>query len=139
MATPQTPVLSLDTIIPRPTVRIDGKDYQMRSADEFAWLVYRGKAGLFRKAATLMVLPRRTVAQDKEVERLLGPLVQELVLAPAKVLTRLSDAQRFQVLEVFSQLLQTTRTSGRAGANAVPGRSSSGGRRSSRKTTSASK
>jgi hypothetical protein len=139
MATTPTPVLSLDTIIPRPTIRIDGKPYQMRSADEFAWLVYRGKAGLFRKAATLMVLPRRTAAQEKEIERMLGPLVQELVLAPAKVLARLSDAQRFQVLEVFSQLLQTARTTtGRAGANAMAGRSSRG-RRSSTKTTSASK
>jgi hypothetical protein len=136
MATPQQtpPVLSLTTLIPRLTIKIDGKPYDLITADEFAWLDYRGKAGVFREAAPLMVLRRRTKKQEKDIERLLGPLVQTVVKAPATVLARLTNAQRVQVLEVFSRLLPTKPL-----MSAVQAGAPTRGRRSSTKTRPASK
>ena len=126
------PILSLSTLVHRPTVAIDGKQYELRTSEEFAWMIYRGKADAFRKAGQLLQLRKRSVKQEKELSRLLVPLVQGILVAPPAVLARLSDDQRFQILTVFSRLLQTpARTVG-----ATPGRSASA---SSTKTKSASK
>lgn len=130
MATPKhDPVLTLSTVIERPTITIDGVPYQMRSADELPWLVYRDKANVYRRAAPLFTLKRRTAAQTKELQRLLHPLVASLLVdVPAKVLAKLTDDHRLAIVATFSQLLQMNpQVVGAMAAAAVtkPGRASS--------------
>lgn len=115
MATTKAPVLSLSTIIQRQTVAIDGKPYEMRSADELPWMVYRGHANLFQRAGVLMTATQRTPAQEKQLEALLKPLIAAILIAPKAVLAKLNTDQRWAVLMVFSALLPTQKT--KAGAS----------------------
>lgn len=123
------PVLTLSTVIDRPTILIDGTPYQMRAADELPWLVYRDKANVYKRAAPLFTLARRTPAQEKELKRLLHPLVASLMVdVPAKVLAKLTDDHRLAIVATFSQLLQMNPQvvgAMAAAAVATPGRASS--------------
>lgn len=112
MATPttRTPVLDLSTVVQRPTIKIDGKTYELRTAEELPWLLYRGYAGTFQQAGALLANPNRTDQEDSALEKLLVPLVQAIVDAPKAVLKRLSNDQRWAVLTVFSQLLLAEKT-----------------------------
>jgi hypothetical protein len=111
-----SPVLNLTTIVTRPVITIDGTPYELRSPEELPWLAYRGHAEVFRKAGPLLARATRTPAQEAQLERLLGPLVEALVIAPKPVLVKLSHHQRFAVLEVFSRLLPTATKTRPAGA-----------------------
>lgn len=122
------PVLTLSTVIDRPTILIDGTPYQMRAADELPWLVYRDKANVYQRASTLFTLPRRTPKQEQELNRLLPPLVASLMVdVPAKVLAKLSDDHRLAIVATFSQLLLANpqAVGAMTAAAATPGRASS--------------
>jgi len=131
MATPskRDPVLTLSTVVDRPLINIDGALYQLRTADELPWLVYRDKANVYRRAAPLFMAKRRTPAQEKELKRLLHPLVASLMVdVPKKVLAKLTDDHRLAIVATFSQLLQMNpQVVGAMAAAAVttPGRASS--------------
>lgn len=135
MATTHEPILSLSTVVKRPTIEIDGTAYELRTRDELPWLVYRGYADTFKRAGELLQVLNRTDEQEEELNRLLPPLTEALVQAPKKVLAKLNNDQRFAVLTVFSQLLLATTTK-TAGATARQGRTRrKGDGRSSTKTT----
>jgi hypothetical protein len=130
MASPKRdPVLTLSTVIDRPTILIDGTPYQMRAADELPWLVYRDKANVYQRASTLFTLRRRTPKQEQELTRLLPSLVASLMVdVPAKVLAKLTDDHRLAIVATFSQLLLANPQAVgamAAAAVATPGRASS--------------
>lgn len=106
MATTKTPVLSLSTLIERQVIAIDGTHYELRTADEVPFIVYRGYAAQFRRAGELMQ-KRRSAKDEKELEALLVPLMEAIVIAPKPVLKKLTTDQRWAVLMVFSSLLPT--------------------------------
>lgn len=102
---PATSGLSLSTVIKRPTVTIDDTPYEMRSADELAFLVYRGYANKFNQAAALMQKMLRTEAEIKELDALLVDLCEAILLAPKEVHDRLDSGHRFAILVDFSSRL----------------------------------
>lgn len=106
--TASAPVLTLSTVIDRPQIAIDGRLYSLRHADELPWLVYRDKANVYRQAAALFSLKTRSAAQERELQRILPPLVASLVVdAPATVLRKLTDDHRLAIVATFSNLLLT--------------------------------
>lgn len=102
---PNTPVLSLSTVLERQRIDIDGTLYELRHPDELTWLVYRGHADTYRQAATILTTPERSPEQAAQLDALLPALMRVLVVAPDAVLDRLNNDQRFAIATVFSWLL----------------------------------
>jgi hypothetical protein len=102
------PILSLSTVVTRPTIKIDGKLYEMRAADEMPWLEFRRHAGVFREASQLMARMEDapTKAEVDRLHRILPDLVSLLVLdLPRAVLAKLRPEQQLQIVASFSDLL----------------------------------
>lgn len=117
------PVLDLSTVVTRPKIRIDGKLYELRSADEMPWLEFRRHAGLFREASLLMgrMEQNPTKVEVARLRTLLPGLVSLLVLnLPRAVLARLRMEQQLQIVATFSDLLlaKNPRLAARIKANA---------------------
>lgn len=98
----KVPILDLNTLIERPTIKVDGKVYELLSPDELSIL---DSQRLTRWGREIEVL-----ATDEEKSDELDALVSQAarkVLAdmPDKVFAKLSASHRFSVVEVFTGLL----------------------------------
>lgn len=105
MARP-TPLLDLDTLIVRPTIRVDGEPYELLSIDELSILDSQ------RLTAWGHEIEALSGSGDEEDGRKLGGLVatvarKALVDMPDDVFARLSEAHHMSVAEVFTGLLLT--------------------------------
>ncbi|MBB5987434.1 hypothetical protein [Sphingobium lignivorans] len=135
------PLLDLDTIVTRPSIRIDGALYHIVAPSELSIKQSHQLAAAARRLEELNKLPALRDDDAAELVRIVLD-VSETVLAPipADVRARLSDAQRMSVIEVFTLLLLKERLGTVAatmtdqpstGATSSPGSSASmGGRRS---------
>lgn len=116
-----TPILDLGTLASRPTVRIDGKSYEMRTSDEFTYLVYRQYQRQFQRLGVLLKKKRASQAEEKEQVRLLEDVVRKILLAPDAVHARLRDTHRLEIVKAFfSQRPATTRPAVRGRRRAQP-------------------
>lgn len=117
------PVLSLSTIVTRPTIAIDGRRYELRAADEMPWLEFRQHADVFRESSALLTRMEQNPTKQ-EIARLttiLPTLVSLLVLdLPKAVLKRLKPDQQLQIVATFSDrlLAQNPRLAAQIQANA---------------------
>lgn len=102
------PTLDLGSLNDRPTVRIDGKTYEMRTRDEFAYLTYRSQQRSFDRLGALMRKRRVTKAEEQEQARLLDAFVRQLVIAPEAIHDRMRDSHRLEIVKFFSSLLPMT-------------------------------
>jgi hypothetical protein len=105
MAQPQPANLDLGSLKDRPTVTIDGKKYEMRTSNEFAYLVYRSHQRRFERLGTLMRKRRPTKKEEQEQARLLDDFARHLVIAPDAVHEKLRDSHRMDIVLFFSKLL----------------------------------
>lgn len=94
------PVLDL-TLNDRPTIRINGKSYEMRTSDEFAFLTFRQHQRKFQRLGELLRKKKTTQAEEKEMARLLDEFVRELVIAPAAVHDKMRDSHRLEIVKAF--------------------------------------
>lgn len=104
-----TPILDLGPLLDRPKVRIDGKLYEMRTADEFTYLIFRQHQRRFMRLGKLLRKKRTSAAEEKEQARLLDEFTRLFVLAPEAVHAKMRDTHRFEIIKSFSDRLQTTR------------------------------
>lgn len=112
----ETAILDLETLIKRPTIRIDGKLYELRAPDELSvldsqWLTTAGKR-----------IEQLAAAGDPEgkLPELLEAVVRRILVdVPDDVLARLSEAHRMAICEVFTVLLLRRRM---AVAGAIAGK-----------------
>lgn len=109
MAQTATPILDLGTLVDRPKVRIDGKLYEMRTADEFSYLVYRQFQRKFQRLGELLKKRRTTQAEEKEQEKLLDEFVRQLVIAPEAVHARMLPHHRLEIIKAFFSLRPTSK------------------------------
>jgi len=110
------PVLTLSTKDTRPRISIDGTLYPLRIVmEDIPWLRYFNEAAKYRRCGQLLAKKPRTDAEDRELDRLLGPLTECLVDAPPAVLRKLTSDQRWAIVTVFSVLRPATKTTGAAG------------------------
>lgn len=104
------PLLDLSTIVDRPTVRIDGKLYELRSRDEFSILTYQQQLQKYRNLGALLQKPKLSKRQLAETARLADGFCRTILMAPPAVQARLTLPQRVSIISVFSQLLPDQKT-----------------------------
>lgn len=98
------PVLSLDTLIVRSFVSIDGKPYEMRNAEELSILHFHsiGKHG--KKVEALLSEAELSDEGVADLDVALRTLVRIILIAPDEILDALSDAQRVAITTTFTEL-----------------------------------
>lgn len=111
MADPQTPtrqnVLTLDTLIDRKTVTIDGREYELRPIDDLPLFDYQR---LIRFGERVDVLIHATGEPTPEQEREFNALMDELMgfafeePPPPDVMKRLGTRKRLAIWRVFQTL-----------------------------------
>jgi hypothetical protein len=103
-------LLNLDTLVVRPRISINGKSYEILSPDELPVLTSHLLASKGKRMEALM---NQAALADEEQDELcsvvcaLSDTIMEPV--PAAIREKLSDPQRFAVIEAFSTLLLTTK------------------------------
>jgi len=99
------PILDLDTLVERPTIRVDGKLYEIRSHDELSVLDHHRLVQQGKRLDELMARPELDADSRAEVGTLLYEISDFVMVGvPAQVRAKLSDAQRASVAEVFTVL-----------------------------------
>lgn len=100
------PILDLETLIKRPTIKIDGKSFEIRTPDELSVL----ESAWFSKKGREIAEAAKQDNQD-EVETLMAEVVGRCVVdLPEDVLTKLSGAHKAAISELFTQLLSQHKT-----------------------------
>lgn len=113
---PTVPLLDISTLVTRAKVRIDGRNYDLRTSDEFSYLTLRGHGDAFRRMGVLMGRIRTLRPHEqKELSRLLDQFCRQMLIAPDAIHRKLSDSHRWEIAISFSQLLRQ-----RMGAGATP-------------------
>ncbi len=111
-------LLDLQTDEPLPAIRIDGKDYALRIDVEYAELLRNKKLG--ERVQVLTQLNEMTEQNESELRELLRKSVRSAVKAPDAVLDKLTDMQRFQVIQVFGKQISEAMDPTTAGGNSSP-------------------
>ena len=101
-------LLNLDTLVVRPLVAIDGKDYEMLNPGEVSILdLHRfGALGAEFEGITSSVQADTdlTTEQVTAVSVALDRMVRMILRAPEDVLSRLTDVHRYRIIEAFNTL-----------------------------------
>jgi hypothetical protein len=97
-------LLDLDTLISRPTVRIDGVDYELLSPNEVSVLDYRRLTRPGVRMVEIENLADPTPDEKAEYERILDTQCRQILLAPDEVHARLRSAERDRILATFLRL-----------------------------------
>lgn len=125
------PILDLLTVEARPTVRIDGEAYVLRTAQDLTLHENDALRAGGARVGALSALKRPTARQKTALSQTLDRLCRMVLLAPRPVQRRLKDPQRIQVLTVFTTL-STQRLERQRAALGAPGASPSRGTKPSR-------
>ncbi len=98
-------VLSLTTLIERPTIIIDDVSYEIMSPDELSVLDHH-RLGIQGKALdALMSKPKLNAGSEKRLTSLLRDISDFIMVGvPDDVRAKLSDAMRTEIAEVFTTL-----------------------------------
>ncbi|KKM71008.1 hypothetical protein LCGC14_1435010 [marine sediment metagenome] len=102
------PLLSLDTLVVRRTVVIDGGVYEVLSPSELSIIDHHRLA---RKGTRLEELLAKADASDAELEEIgktLDELCRYVLKAPDDVHKKLTDTHRLLVTQAFTELLMET-------------------------------
>jgi len=119
------PILTLDLLVERRTIKIGPKEYELLSPAEMSILDYR-KIG--KQAARVMEFAGKDNPTDDEVAELLmilDQLVERLLFAPPEIREKISAPQKLQIMEAFTQL-QRAHNAQAAGAVAAQPAQSTG-------------
>ncbi len=99
-------LLDLDTLIGRPTIKIDGARYEILSPDELSVLDNRRFSRWQRQLEEMQAGDE----DDPELDDLVATMARKvLVGVPADVFDKLSGTHRIAVIEVFTGLLLRAR------------------------------
>lgn len=125
-------ILDIDTTKDtRAKVRINGRLYAIRKAEELSILGSRGAFTKFSELAPLLTLAKPTEEQDRALSELLDEVCRMVLDAPSKVHEQLNDQDKLNIINSFSLLLPGMP---KAGAKRLPTRRrtprSTGARRS---------
>jgi hypothetical protein len=104
MANMTEPVLSLDTLVDRKGIRIDGETYGLRNPGELSAVEYHS---VFQKGSRFDILqmkPEVSEEEGAEMGRLLDFICRVILDAPDEVHRKLSDTHRLYVMKLFTQL-----------------------------------
>jgi hypothetical protein len=111
-----TALLNLDTLVVRPVIAIDKKNYEILSPDELPVLTSHLLANKGQRLEELTNQRDLDESEQAELEDVLN-LISDTIMSPIPecVRAKLTGAQRMSVIEAFSTLL-LTKKSGTAAA-----------------------
>ncbi|WP_048648946.1 hypothetical protein [Nitratireductor soli] len=102
------PILDLNTLIERPTIRIDGMTYELRSPDELSVL----DSHFFTVKGKEIERLAGEDGKDEELAAVIDEVVPRMVVdLPAEVFISLPGAARLAIVDVFTGLLLRRRVS----------------------------
>lgn len=114
MAQPSAPILDLGVLATRPIIRIEQRNYEMRTSNEFTYLVYTQFQRRFERLGQLLTKRRKTKAEWVEQAKLGDEFVRAILIdVPDKIHARLGDFERLEIIKAFFQQARRT-TNGRA-------------------------
>ncbi|MEO9612636.1 MAG: hypothetical protein ABJG86_09715 [Nitratireductor sp.] len=96
------PLLDLDTLIERPTIRVDGKTYELRSPDELSIFDSQYYSAKGREIEKLAAAGDAIDELTALIEKLAGQIILGM---PETVFNALSQAHKLSIVEVFTGLL----------------------------------
>lgn len=100
-------ILSLETMLVRPKIKIDGAEYELTAPGELSIEQNYRLADLGRKLANLRGTAGLAPAQQKQLTASLTAICDIiLVHVPQEVRAQLRDSHKISVTEVFTMLLQ---------------------------------
>lgn len=109
-------LLSIDTMIERSQISVDGALYEIVSPEELPLLTSQRIAALGRKLDKFMKSDDLNDTSSKQLNATLDGLVEIIMEpVPGAVIAKLSQAQKYSVIEVFT-MLSLARKSKLAGA-----------------------
>lgn len=99
-------ILDLDTTKDiRAKVRIDGRLYALRNAEDLSILGTQGAYTKFNELAGVLQVAKPTEQQERAMTELLDELCRMVLDAPLKVHEKLNDQDRLKIINSFSLLL----------------------------------
>jgi hypothetical protein len=118
---PTAPILDLGVLAKRPTLRVDGKTYEMRTSNEYTYLVYSQFQRKFERLGQLLKKKKKKSQADwKEQARLQDEFVRSIVIAPESLYVQLGDFERLEIIKAFFTQVRTTTS--RSAVAPKPGR-----------------
>ena len=114
------PILNLDTLAERAVVRVDGADYELLNPGELSVLDFH-KIGKRAERVETMLKQESDLSEGQvaELTEALDALCRIVLRAPSEIHQRLTDMQRLQVSQAFTDLQRKT-TGPAAGGEDVP-------------------
>lgn len=94
-------VLDLDTLIDRPVVVIDQKEYRLWTSDLLPPLDNHRVRKLLKRNDELALKEELTKAEEKELSTIFGEIVRIVLDAPEAVQKKLVDKQRAEIIRTF--------------------------------------
>lgn len=99
-------LLDIKTLIERPVVAIDGIQYEITAPEEMSIVDAAKVARLGRRLDAKMKLDHPTPADETALRDILADLIAIIMKpVPEEVRSKLGDAQKLAVIEVFTMLL----------------------------------
>ncbi len=96
-----TPVLDLDTLIDRPTVKIGARVYRLYTIDLLPPLDNYKVRKLIRRGDELSLKDDLTKTEEKELGSILDDVVRLVLDAPDAIHKKLTDRQRVEIFQTF--------------------------------------
>lgn len=106
--TKPAPLLDLSTFTERPTIIIDGEQYELHNPEEFSVLDYQRIASDGRKLARLIDADELDEEQAVELRTVLDRTTRRLLIAPEEVHAKLGDMHRVAIARAFTSLQRAT-------------------------------
>lgn len=133
------PLLDLTVALDRPCVRVNGVNYQIRTATDLTIGEYQHLSFVAPQLSALLAKKDASKEEDAERSRMLDDLCRLAVNAPDEVHDSLGDVNRMKVFSTFTSLLFPSAVRARAERVAVTARAKagSGSSRGSRGSTAA--
>jgi hypothetical protein len=109
MAEQKTAVLQFQTSV-RPFITIDGKKFELHTADEFSFAAVQRYGKSVVKFRQLFAKKRPSPREQQERDRILQELAEMILIAPPAIHTKLSNTQRTMLVAAFAQRLTAPAT-----------------------------
>lgn len=117
-------VLELTTLIERPKISVDGELYEILSPAELSVIESQRFAAQGRKYDGLMAKDSLSDPQKKRVSKLVRDLADKIMVGvPDDKREKLSEAQKMEVIEVFTGLLLRRRLKAAGAMRQAPNQS----------------
>lgn len=103
------PILDLDTFADRPTVLIDGTEYELLTHSLLSPLDGHRMSTAYARISELMEKAALTPEEEHELEALPDRMCRMVLEAPEEVHVKLTKKQRMAILSTFSTVLPRAR------------------------------